>query len=132
LLTFRKVHGDSFQPFLVAVAGIDREHFPPFASKVLKKTVPATDDQAILAACANKDVVKAILREMDKVAKMTKMTGYERVRNINLCLDPFTIENDILTPTLKMKRPQAAKAFKAEIDRMYEESNAEQPVKAKL
>jgi long-chain acyl-CoA synthetase len=47
-------------------------------------------------------------------------------------VDPFTIENDLLTPTLKLKRPQAVKAYKAQIDQMYDEINAGVTVKAKL
>lgn len=31
---------------------------------------------------------------------------------------------------LKLKRPQAAKAFRAHIDRMYEEVKAEKPARA--
>lgn len=33
---------------------------------------------------------------------------------------------------LKLKRPQAAKKFRAELDRMYEEALAEESLKAKL
>jgi len=69
---------------------------------------------------------------MDRVVKKAKMTGYERVRNIHLCIDPFTIENDLLTPTLKLKRPPAAKMYKKELDALYEEALAAQSPKAKL
>lgn len=93
------VHGDSFQPYLVAIMGVDRENFSSFAGKVLKKTIEPTDTDAINAACVDSAVKKAVLREMDKVVKKNKMTGFERVRNVHLCLDPFTIENDLLTPT---------------------------------
>lgn len=64
--------------------------------------------------------------------KKAKMAGYERVRNIHLCIDPFTIENDLLTPTLKLKRPPAAKMYKKELDALYEEALAAQSPKAKL
>lgn len=32
--------------------------------------------------------------------------------------------------SLKLKRPQAAKQYRSEIDRMYAEVNAENPIKA--
>ncbi|CAZ84956.1 unnamed protein product [Tuber melanosporum] len=126
------VYGDPLQPFLVAIFGIDRDHFSSFASKVLRKTVSATDEQAIKAACGNREVIHAVLREMDRVARKTKMAGYERVRNIHLCIDPFTIENDLLTPTLKLKRPPVAKMYKKELSVLYEEALAAQAPKAKL
>jgi long-chain acyl-CoA synthetase len=34
------------------------------------------------------------------------------------------VENELLTPTLKLKRADAARAFRNEIDRLYEEINA--------
>lgn len=33
--------------------------------------------------------------------------------------EQFSVENDLLTPTFKLKRPQARAAFKEAIDRMY-------------
>lgn len=33
--------------------------------------------------------------------------------------EPFSVENDLLTPTFKLKRPQAKKFFAAQIDTMY-------------
>jgi long-chain acyl-CoA synthetase len=93
------VHGDSFQTYLVAVFGVDRIHFAEFAGKVLKTHIDPADTAALEKACGNKAVRVAVLREMDKVAKRTKLQGFERVRNVHLCIEPFTIENDLLTPT---------------------------------
>jgi long-chain acyl-CoA synthetase len=93
------VVGDSFQTYLVAIFGVDRVQFATFASEVLKRDLSHTDDAALKNACANKTVRKAVLKEMDRVAKLAKISGFERVKNIHLCLDPFTIENDLMTPT---------------------------------
>jgi long-chain acyl-CoA synthetase len=43
-----------------------------------------------------------------------------KVKDIHLCWDMFTVENDLLTPTLKSKRPQLKTHFKAQLDAMYE------------
>ncbi|GKT51919.1 long chain acyl-CoA synthetase 7, peroxisomal [Colletotrichum spaethianum] len=129
------VHGDPAQSSLVAVFGVDPENFAPFASKVLKKTIDKTDIPAIKAAAVDPKVKRAFLAELDKIGRSHKFNSYERVRNVYLTIDPFTIENELLTPTgnrLKLKRPQAAKAFRAQIDQMYEEINAEPSAKPKL
>jgi long-chain acyl-CoA synthetase len=42
------------------------------------------------------------------------------VQAIYLCATPFSIANDLLTPTLKAKRPQLRKFFQTEIDEMYQ------------
>ena len=93
------VHGDGMQTFLVAIFGVMPELFAPFASKALGKTIEVTDLDAIAAACREQVVRKAVLKEMDKVGKKNGFAGYERVRNCYLYLEPFTIQNELLTPT---------------------------------
>ncbi|KAG9228951.1 hypothetical protein BJ875DRAFT_476205 [Amylocarpus encephaloides] len=126
------VHGDSTQSFLVSIWGVDPVNFAPFASNVLKRKIEPTDLEAIRAAAKDPRVKKAIVKELDKIGKKNKFNSWERVRNVHLEIEPFTIENELLTPTLKLKRPQAAKKFRPEIDRMYEESLAEEASKPKL
>ncbi|KAK5661498.1 hypothetical protein OQA88_11402 [Cercophora sp. LCS_1] len=126
------VHGDPKESTLVAVFGIDPVHFAPFASKVLKKTV-SPDDRAELKAAASDPRVKgAFLKLLDQIGKSHKFNKFEMVKNCYLDIDPFTIDNELLTPTLKLKRPQTARAFRNEIDRMYEEIRASETSKPKL
>lgn len=115
------VHGDSIQTFLVAIFGVMPETFAPFASKVLGRHVNHTDRQALEAACRDAKVRKAIVKELERVGRKNKFAGYERVKNCYLYLEPFTIENELLTPTLKLKRPQTAKKFRRELDELYAE-----------
>ncbi|KJZ77776.1 hypothetical protein HIM_02953 [Hirsutella minnesotensis 3608] len=127
LIAMAYVHGDPKESTLVAIFGIDPENFPPFASKILKRTVPANDADAIRKAAAEPAVRKAFIKVLDDIGRSHKFNSYEKVRNVYLDLEPFTIENELLTPTLKLKRPQTVKKFRAEIDRMYEEIKAEMP-----
>ena len=93
------VHGDSVQTFLVGIFGVMPNTFAPFASKVLGKTIAATDLQAIAAACQDPKIRKAVVKELDTVGRKNNFAGYERVRNCYLYLEPFTIDNELLTPT---------------------------------
>ncbi|CAG8951479.1 hypothetical protein HYFRA_00007395 [Hymenoscyphus fraxineus] len=126
------VHGDSTQAFLVSIWGIDPVHFAPFASAILKKKIEPTDLDAIRAAAKDPRVTKAVVKDLEKIGKKNKFNSWERVKAVHLEIEPFTIDNELLTPTLKLKRPQAAKKFRAEIDRMYEQALAEESLKAKL
>jgi long-chain acyl-CoA synthetase len=99
LLTQAYVHGDSAQAFLVAVFGINPETFAPFASKILKKEIAATDLEAVKVAARDPRVRSAVVKELDKIGKKSKFNSYERVRKVHLEIDPFTIENGLLTPT---------------------------------
>ncbi|GJN74128.1 AMP-binding enzyme [Purpureocillium lilacinum] len=124
------VHGDPKESTLVAIFGIDPENFPPFASKVLKREVPAGDAAAVKKAASDPKVRKAFLKVLDDIGRSHKFNSFEKVRNVYLDIEPFTIENELLTPTLKLKRPQTAKAFRAQIDQMYDEIKAETPAGA--
>jgi len=90
------VHGDSHQSFLVAIFGVAVDIFPAFASKVLGRTVTEAE---VAEVCKDKKIEKAVLKELDKVGRKNKFNSYERVKAVRLFLDPFTIENQLLTPT---------------------------------
>jgi len=54
-----------------------------------------------------------------KLATANKLNSLEKPKQITLLMDPFTIESDLLTPTMKLKRNIAKDKFKEEIDKMY-------------
>lgn len=93
------VHGDSIQTFLVGIFGIMPEPFATFATKVLGKRIHMEDTEALGLACQDQRVRLAVLQELDRVGRKNAFAGFERVRNCYLYLDPFTIENELLTPT---------------------------------
>lgn len=93
------VHGDSHQSFLVAIFGVAPDLFPQFASKVLGEKIEEGDAAKLKEALSNKKVERAVLQELDRVGKKNKFNSYERVKSVRLFLDPFTIENQLLTPT---------------------------------
>ncbi len=45
--------------------------------------------------------------------------GFELVKAVYLESELFSVENELLTPTFKLKRPQLQKKYQAEIDAMY-------------
>jgi long-chain acyl-CoA synthetase len=93
------VHGDSVQSFLVAIFGVDPAAFAPFATKILGKPVKAEDLDAVRAACKDERVKAALLKELDKIGRKSKFNRWEMIRKLHLELEPFSIENELLTPT---------------------------------
>ena len=65
------------------------------------------------------DLAKVLNTTKEELAKINKLSGLEKIKAIYLTSDPFSIENDILTPTMKIKRNVAAKAYAEQIDAMY-------------
>jgi len=66
----------------------------------------------------NKNVQNQIVRHLKTV--LHDFPGYAKIRKVILTLDPWTVENDILTPTLKVKRPKVMELFKKEIKAVYD------------
>ncbi len=53
--------------------------------------------------------------------KAEKLKGFELIKCLHLEPVPFTIEEELLTPTFKLKRPQLQKKYQAVIDGMYKQ-----------
>ena len=57
---------------------------------------------------------------MNRIAVENKLSSLEKPKDIYLTLEAFSIENNILTPTFKLKRNIGREVYKAQIDTMYE------------
>ena len=68
----------------------------------------------------NPDFIKAVHVEMDTARKEAKLFGFEHAAKIYLDPTPFSVDNDLLTPTFKLKRDIAKKYYQAQIDEMYD------------
>lgn len=65
----------------------------------------------------NKKLMSAMLKVITKA--LHDFPGYAKVRRVSLSLQPWTIEDGLITPTLKVKRAKVIEANQAEIDAMY-------------
>jgi long-chain acyl-CoA synthetase len=52
---------------------------------------------------------------MEQLATANKFNGLEKIKKVYLHPEMFTIESDLLTPSMKLKRGVAAKVFKEQI-----------------
>jgi long-chain acyl-CoA synthetase len=69
-------------------------------------------------ASAGSKQVEEVLRARI-AAQMKEFPGYAQVRRVTATLEPWTVENGLLTPTMKLKRAKVMEKFNTEIDRMY-------------
>ncbi|XP_051536544.1 long-chain-fatty-acid--CoA ligase 6 [Myxocyprinus asiaticus] len=106
------VHGDSLQSCLVGIVVPDPEVFPSWAQK-------KGFEGCFGELCDNKDVKKAILDDMVCLGKVSGLHSFEQVKDIHIHKEMFTIQNGLLTPTLKSKRPELKEYFKTEIEQLY-------------
>jgi len=69
---------------------------------------------------SNKEILKEIEKDINLVQK--SLSTYEKVRRFALLEKPFTIEDNELTPTMKIKRRIVEEKYKDVIEKMYKNS----------
>ena len=60
-----------------------------------------------------------MLKDLETLGKNSDFKGFEIIKKVPLSKEALTIENDLVTPSLKIKRHVAKKTFKAIIDNLY-------------
>uniref|UniRef100_A0AC11BMI7 Acyl-CoA synthetase long chain family member 1 n=1 Tax=Ovis aries TaxID=9940 RepID=A0AC11BMI7_SHEEP len=106
------VHGESLQAFLIAIVVPDVETLGAWAQK--RGIVGSFEE-----LCRNKDVKKGILEDMVRLGKESGLKPFEQVKGIYLHPELFSIDNGLLTPTMKAKRPELRNYFRSQIDELY-------------
>ncbi|XP_023279127.1 long-chain-fatty-acid--CoA ligase 1-like isoform X1 [Seriola lalandi dorsalis] len=107
------VHGDSLQACLVAVVVPD----PDFLSGWTKRTLGLDGSYEELSGRA--EVKAAILEDMLQLGKKGGLKSFEQVKAIFIHTELFSIENGLLTPTMKAKRNEMRQHFKPQIEELY-------------
>ncbi len=69
--------------------------------------------------CKDPKVAEEVLRDMIKMCKMADVKGYEIPKAVFLDPEPFSPENGILTPTMKLRRSEAKKRYANVCERLY-------------
>ncbi|XP_062435656.1 long-chain-fatty-acid--CoA ligase 5 [Rhea pennata] len=106
------VHGESLRSSLVGIVVPDPETLPEFAAKLGIKG--SYED-----VCKNPAVKKAILEDIVKLGKEAGLKSFEQVKDLYIHTEMFSVENGLLTPTLKAKRTELAKFFQNQIEALY-------------
>lgn len=115
------IYGDSLNSCLVAVVSVDPDVLKEWAASEGIKY------EDLKQLCNDRRTKAAVLADMDAVGREANLRGFEFAKNVTLVLEPFTMENDLLTPTFKIKRPQAKSYFAKEITKMYLELSTSDP-----
>ncbi|MDD5384233.1 MAG: long-chain fatty acid--CoA ligase [Gallionella sp.] len=98
-------------PYLVALAVVNAEVWQHF---VKEAGVRADMPEAMVDSRVEGRVLKRI------ALSLRGFPGYAHVRRVLLLQEPWTMENGLLTPTLKLKRDKVAKQLAAQIKQLYE------------
>ena len=103
------------ESFLAAIAVLGKEEWRQLASRFKLDA----DDTASLN---NERLQSYLLNEIK--GRLKDFPGYAKVRRLILSLEPWTVDNGLLTPTLKVKRARVLDKFAEEIKVLYEKDPA--------
>jgi long-chain acyl-CoA synthetase len=104
------VHGEG-QPYLVAVAVLNTEIWKQLAAS---HGLDANKPESLRDTRVEQQVVQRI------AAQMHGFPGYAQIHRALLLSDPWSIENGLLTPTLKVKRAKVVEKYFSDINKLYE------------
>ncbi|MGB5605399.1 MAG: long-chain fatty acid--CoA ligase, partial [Gammaproteobacteria bacterium] len=103
------VIGDN-HPFLSVVMVLEPDQW-----KTLAHSLNLDPDNP--ESLANEAVEKAVCARLTGLLK--GFPGHAQIYRVTCTLEPWTVDNDLMTPTLKLKRDRILAHFSAAVDRMY-------------
>ena len=104
------IYGEG-KPYLVALVVLNPDEWLKLAGQVnVRPDMPESLTDSVVQA-------EALERISDKLGAFP---GYAKVHRVLLLLEPWSIENGLLTPTLKVKRAKVVERYAAEIKALYE------------
>ena len=111
------VYGNSLKNYLVCVV---HPKIDDIVNYFQTKGINNVDKNNCKDYFDNEDLKTEIIKEMDTFGRKNGLKGFELPKKIYLFKDKFSVENKIITPTMKIKRHVAKKIFEEEINKMYE------------
>jgi long-chain acyl-CoA synthetase len=103
------VIGDN-RPYLTALLVLNREQMEGICREL---ELERCDSKT----CGSARVTELVLERVAK--QICSFPGYAKIRQVRCTLDPWSIEDGLITPTLKLKRDKVYQRFHAEIETMY-------------
>jgi long-chain acyl-CoA synthetase len=98
------------KPYLGALVVLNADLW---AGLTAEYDLDSSSDEGLRDARLENELLKRIR------AQLKDFPGYAKIRRVALLLEPWTIDNDLLTPTMKVKRKQVLDYCKTAYDSLY-------------
>ena len=112
------IHGNTLKSYLICIVYPKKEDIIEFLKN---KGVNNVDKKNCINYFDDKDLKEEIIKVMDKYGREKNLVGFELPKKIYLTKEPFSVDNQIMTPTMKLRRHVAKKIFEKQINELYEE-----------
>eukprot|EP01119_Soliformovum_irregulare_P001169 TRINITY_DN10889_c0_g1_i1.p1 TRINITY_DN10889_c0_g1~~TRINITY_DN10889_c0_g1_i1.p1 ORF type:complete len:741 (-),score=260.15 TRINITY_DN10889_c0_g1_i1:48-2225(-) len=102
------IYGDSYTPFIIAIVRPEREFVTKFAAE--------NGQGSYEQVCEQQEWIKSKLADdFAQLGKEAKIQSFENIKAIIIANEDWTVENDLLTPTFKLKRNVIRDHFRNQI-----------------
>ena len=108
------VYGKSTENYIVALIILD----PAYASKIASSLKIQFNDPSELLT--NQTLIGFLMKEIEQTCKNAKLAGFEIPKKILLSYDQFTIDNGMLTVTMKAMRTNIRKNWESKVSLLYD------------
>ena len=104
------IYGNSTMNYILAIICPDKQH--------CARELDITEEELIKDE-ENPKLKKLILNDLDRLAIEANFNGLEKVKFILLTFEGFTIQNECMTPTMKIVRKKVEIRFKNRIEKLF-------------
>ena len=111
------IYGNSLKNYLVCIVHPNNNDIIKYFKS---KGINDIDKNNWKEYLEDKDLKEEIIKEIDSFGRKIGLKGFEIPKKVHLFKDEFSVENQIITPTMKIKRHIAKNIFEKEINDMYE------------
>ena len=98
------------RPYLTALVVLAEDQWPILAKDL---GLDPEDPDSLKHKKLHANILKRIKQAL------SDFPGYAKIRQVYVTVEPWAIEDGLLTPTLKIKRPKVLEKFAAEVESMY-------------
>ena len=98
------------QSFLSAIIVLNKEEWITLANKLL---IDPYKEESLNEAALHSHIISQLRK------RLHEFPGYAKIRRVILTLEPWTVDNGLITPTLKVKRNKVIEHFHESIDILY-------------
>ncbi|OON23186.1 AMP-binding enzyme [Opisthorchis viverrini] len=129
LVTNVYVEGNALYPYAVGVVvpnlqEIERQFPQQLPSDGVQHTESEKSREKtsvpLLDLNQEKNLTKLLIDELNRIGSAGGLKGFEQIRAVHLSDEPFSVANGLLTPTMKIARPQLRQKFAHHIQALYD------------
>ncbi|KAG8806535.1 hypothetical protein FRC17_004940, partial [Serendipita sp. 399] len=101
-----------------AAAAGERE---PAVIKLVDRKVDVNDTEGLQAFCEERAVKEEIKRLLEIEANRAGLVGFEKISDFKVVLEPFSTDNNMMTPTFKLRRREIESRYRDVLQALYKE-----------